>query len=245
MRCCIPVIQSRSFRTGGDTQKGLLVWELIRASFKFRDWPSAQGRQEGKDKETPRFAVAVWLPVAAWVCPLCITSGTPPCCSAAAASALQSAVLPSNAFYLLVPLTKTLIFQSLVLHPWKPGTDAHRGFPERLAAEQPVLTAHAVTAQINNGSVLPCKGATSPAGAAVSHPGVRWRLWSPAPSLSLSRSQGSQADPRAELAAPRRPQLPASASEDGQEPSSPSPAYVALGNGKSCLLLVAMGLSCF
>lgn len=170
---------------------------------------------------------------------------TPPCCSAAAASALQSAVLPSNAFYLLVPLTKTLIFQSLVLHPWKPGTDAHRGFPERLAAEQPVLTAHAVTAQINNGSVLPCKGATSPAGAAVSHPGVRWRLWSPAPSLSLSRSQGSQADPRAELAAPRRPQLPASASEDGQEPSSPSPAYVALGNGKSCLLLVAMGLSCF
>lgn len=39
--------------------------------------------------------------------------------------------------------------------------------------------------------------------------------------------------------------LAAGPAEDSQEPRRSSPAYVALQNGQSCLLLAAMGLSCF
>lgn len=37
---------------------GLQVWELIGGWFRFRDWPSAQGKQRKKGNETAHFAVA-------------------------------------------------------------------------------------------------------------------------------------------------------------------------------------------
>ena len=53
----IPQLSHQRGSTEGAT--GLQVWELIRGCFRFRDWPSAQGRQGKKGNETPHFAMAV------------------------------------------------------------------------------------------------------------------------------------------------------------------------------------------
>lgn len=111
---------------------GLQVWELIRGWFRFRDWPSAQGRQGKKGKETPLFATAIYLPTAAWVSPLCSTSGKLPCHPAAAASVPQDCntsfkcVLFARSPYKNTSFPE-LVFTSVETRHWRSLADFRRG----------------------------------------------------------------------------------------------------------------------
>lgn len=130
-RCCVPPRRSRGLRARGDPQKGLRVCRCGNRSepgSRFRDWPSARGRRGKKgDGILHRRFSSLRLPF------LCSTSGKLPCRPAAVP---QTATLPSNGFCLLVPLTKTLLFQRLFFHLRKAGA----GAPSPASAEARLLT---------------------------------------------------------------------------------------------------------
>lgn len=128
-RCCVPPRRSRGFRASGDPQKGLQVCRCGNRSEPGSDLGTGLQHEAGGGRRATKFctgglAAAGSLRLAS----LCSTSGKIPC---HLATVPQTATLPSNGVCLLVPLTKTYLFQRLFFHLRKAGTDA----PSQASAE--------------------------------------------------------------------------------------------------------------